>query len=54
MPSNKKATLSQEEKKILRYDEQTQFLARSQPYPQPNADLDKKFQDLWTEVLQSQ
>jgi spermidine/putrescine transport system substrate-binding protein len=54
MPANKNATLSAEEKKILRYDEQTQFLARSQPYPQPNADLDKKFQDLWTEVLQAQ
>lgn len=54
MPANKKANLSPEEKKTLRYDEQSQFLARSQPYPQPSADLDKKFQDLWTEVLQAQ
>jgi spermidine/putrescine transport system substrate-binding protein len=54
MPANTKAALSDEEKKILRYDEQKQFLARAQAYPQPNADLDKKFQDMWTEVLQAQ
>lgn len=54
MPSNAKAALNADEKKTLRFDEQTQFLGRSQPYPSPSADLDKKFQDLWTEVLQAQ
>ena len=54
MPANKNAALTADEKKILRYEEQSQFLARSQAYPAPNADLDKKFQDLWTEVLQAQ
>lgn len=54
MPSNSKATLTDEQKKTLRFDEQPQFLARAQPYPAPTADLDKKFQDLWTEMLQAQ
>ncbi|TGS89330.1 spermidine/putrescine ABC transporter substrate-binding protein [Mesorhizobium sp. M3A.F.Ca.ET.174.01.1.1] len=54
MPSNKKATLTDEQKKILRFDEQPEFLARAQPYPAPNADLDKKMQDMWTEMLQAQ
>jgi spermidine/putrescine transport system substrate-binding protein len=54
MPSNSKAALTDEQKKTLRFDEQPQFLARAQPYPAPKADLDKKFQDLWTEMLQAQ
>lgn len=54
MPANKKAALSDEEKKTLRFDEQDAFLARAQPYPAPDADLDKKMQDLWTEMLQAQ
>jgi spermidine/putrescine transport system substrate-binding protein len=53
MPSNTKAALSDAEKKILRFDQQPDFLARAQPYPAPNADLDKKMQDLWTEMMQS-
>lgn len=54
MPANKKAALSDEQKKTLRFDEQPAFLARAQPYPAPSADLDKKMQDLWTEMLQAQ
>jgi spermidine/putrescine transport system substrate-binding protein len=54
MPANTKAALSDEQKKILRFDEQPDFLARAQPYPAPDADLDKKMQDLWTEMLQAQ
>jgi spermidine/putrescine transport system substrate-binding protein len=54
MPSNKKAALTDEEKKTLRFDEQPAFLARAQAYPAPNADLDKKMQDMWTEMLQAQ
>jgi spermidine/putrescine transport system substrate-binding protein len=54
MPANQKAALSDEQKKILRFDEQKEFLARAQPYPAPDADLDKKMQDVWTEMLQAQ
>ena len=54
MPANSKAALSDEQKKILRFDEQPGFLARAQPYPAPDADLDKKMQDVWTEMLQAQ
>jgi spermidine/putrescine transport system substrate-binding protein len=54
MPGSQKAVLSEEEKKILRFDEQKQFLARAQSYPAPDADLDKKMQDVWTEMLQAQ
>jgi spermidine/putrescine transport system substrate-binding protein len=54
MPANQKAALSDEEKKVLRFDEQPQFLARAQRYPAPDADLDKKMQDMWTEMLQAQ
>jgi spermidine/putrescine transport system substrate-binding protein len=54
MPANQKAALNAEQKKILRFDEQREFLARAQPYPAPDADLDKKMQDVWTEMLQAQ
>lgn len=54
MPASKKAALDDAQKKILRFDEQAGFLARAQPYPSPDADLDKKMQDVWTEVLQAQ
>ncbi len=46
MPSNTKAALTDDQKKVLRFDEQPGFLARAQAYPAPNADLDKKMQDL--------
>ena len=54
MPASKTAALDPAQKKILRFDEQSGFLARAQPYPSPDADLDKKMQDVWTEVLQAQ
>ena len=53
MPSNTKAALSDEQKTTLRFAEQSDFLKRAQPYPAPNDALDKKMQDLWTEVLQA-
>ena len=46
MPANTKAALTDEQKKTLRFDEQPGFLARAQPYPAPDADLDKKMQDV--------
>jgi spermidine/putrescine transport system substrate-binding protein len=54
MPASKAAALNDEQKKILRFDEQPAFLARAQGYPAPSEDLDKKMQDLWTEMLQAQ
>ncbi len=54
MPSNSKAALTDDQKKILRFAEQPDFLKRAQPYPAPDEALDKKMQDLWTEMLQSQ
>jgi spermidine/putrescine transport system substrate-binding protein len=53
MPASKKASLTPEQKATLRFDEQPQFLARAQPYPAPDAALDKKLQDVWTEMLQA-
>lgn len=54
MPTNTKAgeALSDEQKAILRWDEQAAFLARAQLYPIPDAALDIAMQDLWTEMLQ--
>jgi spermidine/putrescine transport system substrate-binding protein len=54
MPANKQAALSDEQKKILRFDEQPDFLKRAQGYPAPSEDLDKKMQDVWTEMIQAQ
>jgi spermidine/putrescine transport system substrate-binding protein len=53
MPANKNAVLTDEQKKILHFDQQSDFLSRAQLAPAPDADLDKKMQDLWTEVLQT-
>jgi spermidine/putrescine transport system substrate-binding protein len=54
MPANRKAALSEHEKKVLRFDEQPNFLARAQHYPAPDEKLDKQMQDVWTEMLQAQ
>jgi spermidine/putrescine transport system substrate-binding protein len=53
MPANSKAALSDDQKGILRFAEQGEFLKRAQGYPAPSEELDKKMQDLWTEVLQA-
>ncbi|HET6621789.1 MAG TPA: spermidine/putrescine ABC transporter substrate-binding protein [Dongiaceae bacterium] len=54
MPANSKAALTDEQKTILRFAEQPEFLKRAQPYPAPSEELDKKMQDLWTEMIQAQ
>jgi spermidine/putrescine transport system substrate-binding protein len=53
MPANAKAgdALTAEQKAVLRWDQQPDFLARSQLYPIPDATLDTAMQDLWTEML---
>jgi spermidine/putrescine transport system substrate-binding protein len=54
MPANKKAgeLLSAEQKTALRWDNQAEYLANSQVYPAPSAELDDLMQDVWTEMLQ--
>jgi spermidine/putrescine transport system substrate-binding protein len=54
MPANAKAgaVLSDDQKKALRWDEQGEFLAKSHRYFIPDADLDAKMLDVWTEFLQ--
>ncbi|MEI7970479.1 MAG: extracellular solute-binding protein [Betaproteobacteria bacterium] len=52
MPANRKAALTAAQKKVLRWDEQPKFLARSYPYPSPTEAFDKALQDLWADVLQ--
>ena len=54
MPASTKAALTDEQKGILRFAEQPAFLKRAQPYPAPSEALDKKMQDMWTEMLQAQ
>ncbi len=54
MPANKDAgeVLTDAQKDALRWDEQGDYLARTQLYPVPDADLDLVMQDLWTDMLQ--
>lgn len=54
VPANKAAALSDEQKGILQFTKQPEYLARAQLYPAPSEDLDKKMQDVWTEMLQAQ
>ena len=53
MPANMKAgdNLSDQQKQALRWDDQPDYLDRSQLYPAPDAELDAAMQDLWTEFL---
>ena len=52
MPANAQATLSDEEKAVLRWDEQPAFVANSHPYFIPDPDLDAAMLDVWTRFLQ--
>ncbi len=54
MPANAKAgdLLTADQKAVLRWDQQPDYLARTQLYPAPDADLDAEMQDLWLETLQ--
>ncbi|MFN3077596.1 MAG: extracellular solute-binding protein [Alphaproteobacteria bacterium] len=53
MPSNAKAgdALTVEQRQVLRWNEQPEFLKRAQLYPIPDAALDTAMQDMWTEML---
>lgn len=52
MPANSKAPLTEEQKTILRWNEQPTFLAKSYPYYSPTELMDRVMQDMWAEVLQ--
>jgi spermidine/putrescine transport system substrate-binding protein len=54
MPANAKASdkLTAEQKGLLRWDQQKDFLGKAQLYPAPNAELDTKMQETWTAFLQ--
>jgi spermidine/putrescine transport system substrate-binding protein len=53
MPANAKTgdALTLEQREVLRWNEQPDFLKRAQLYPIPDAALDTAMQDLWTEML---
>lgn len=55
MPAQKNAALNDEQKATLKFssEQQAKDLAASNRYPAPDADLDKKMQDLWNDVLQA-
>ena len=54
MPANRKAgdVLTADQKQALRWDEQATFLKNSHRYFIPDAELDAKMLDVWTEFLQ--
>jgi spermidine/putrescine transport system substrate-binding protein len=54
MPANAKTgdVLTPDQKAVLRWDQQPEYLARAQLYPIPDAALDTQMQDLWTKMLQ--
>jgi spermidine/putrescine transport system substrate-binding protein len=52
MPANSKATLTDEEKEILRWDEQPEFIENSYTYYiAEDPELDRQMQDVWTRFL---
>lgn len=53
MPANAAAGefLTDEQKAVLRWDDQPDYLARTQLYPAPDDDLDVAMQDLWLDTL---
>lgn len=53
MPANADAGefLTDAQRAVLRWDEQADYLARTQLYPAPNIDLDAEMQDLWLDTL---
>lgn len=53
MPANSEADLTDEQKDILRWDEQAEFIDNSFPYFIPDEELDAAMLDVWTRVLQS-
>lgn len=53
MPASSQAVLNDDQRKILRWDEQASFLERSVPSTISDPDIDAAMLDIWTEFLQS-
>jgi spermidine/putrescine transport system substrate-binding protein len=53
MPANSEAALSDEDKEILRWDDQAGFIENSYPYFIPDDELDAAMLDVWSRILQS-
>lgn len=51
MPANAKATLTAEQKTVLRFDEQPRFIENSHLYIAPSDALDQAMQGVWQEFL---
>jgi len=51
MPANSKTVLTDDQKRLLRWDEQAGFIANSYPYFIPDAELDSQMLDVWTRVV---
>ncbi len=53
MPANAAAgeVLTDDQRAVLRWDEQEDYLSRTQLYPAPDTDLDIEMQDLWLDTL---
>ena len=54
MPANSKAVLTDEQKTILRWSDQPDYIKNSSPYLQMTPEFDKALQAMWAEVLQAQ
>ena len=52
MPANSKASLTADQKAILRWDDQAGYIKVSYPYLQMTPEMDQKLQALWAEVMQ--
>ena len=54
MPANTDAGefLTGEQKTILRWNQQPEYLQNTQLYPVPDAELDRAMQDIWTDMIQ--
>lgn len=51
MPTSRKAALNDEQKKVLRWDDQPKYVANSYDTFTPPPDLDRAMTDLWAEFL---
>ena len=53
MPTNTKAEIDGEQRKILRWDQQPEYLKNSVFSQLPAGDLDARMLEIWTEFQQS-
>src|SRR5690606_20289524 len=51
MPDSSQATMTDEQKAILRWDEQDTFIANAHAFPSPTEEMERSMQDVWIEFL---